>query len=71
MIESIPEFHLIKKDIECPWNAKGKVMREFIGIPAVSMLPGSGGTCMLLILRIFYTLRARLQVSDWYCKFGH
>ena len=28
MIESIPEFHLIKKDIECPWNAKGKVMRE-------------------------------------------
>ncbi|MBQ7669079.1 MAG: NTP transferase domain-containing protein [Clostridia bacterium] len=28
LIETIPEFHLIKKDIECPWNAKGKVMRE-------------------------------------------
>ena len=27
-IETIPEFHLIKKDIECPWDAKGKVMRE-------------------------------------------
>ena len=27
LVKSIPEFHLIKKNIDCPWDAKGKVMR--------------------------------------------
>jgi len=27
LVESIPEFHTTKKNIDCPWDAKGKVMR--------------------------------------------
>ena len=27
VIKAIPEFHLVKKNIDCPWDAKGKVMR--------------------------------------------
>jgi len=26
----IPEFYINKKDVECPWNAKGKVIRQII-----------------------------------------
>lgn len=28
VIKAIPEFHLVKKNIDCPWDAKGKVMRS-------------------------------------------
>jgi mannose-1-phosphate guanylyltransferase/phosphomannomutase len=28
LTETIPEFHVIKKSIDCPWDAKGKVMRQ-------------------------------------------
>ncbi len=28
VIKGIPEFHLVKKNIDCPWDAKGKVMRS-------------------------------------------
>jgi len=28
VVNSIPEFHLVKKNIDCPWDAKGKVMRS-------------------------------------------
>ena len=31
-------------EVDCLRCYLGKVMREFIEIPAVSMLPGSGGT---------------------------
>jgi len=30
LIDMIPEFYINKKEIECPWNAKGKVIREII-----------------------------------------
>jgi len=30
IIDEIPEFHLTQKRIECPWSAKGKVMRKLI-----------------------------------------
>jgi len=30
LIDMIPEFHINKKEVECPWNAKGKVIREII-----------------------------------------
>ncbi len=30
VIETIPEFHVTQKAIECPWEAKGKVMRSLI-----------------------------------------
>lgn len=31
VIKSIPEFHLLKTNIDCPWDAKGKVMRTLTG----------------------------------------
>ena len=30
IVESIPTFYTVKKDIECSWEVKGKVMRELI-----------------------------------------
>jgi mannose-1-phosphate guanylyltransferase/phosphomannomutase len=30
LIDNIPSFHIIKKEVECPWNAKGKVIRQII-----------------------------------------
>jgi len=30
LIGSVPEFYLTRREIECPWNAKGKVMRKLI-----------------------------------------
>ncbi len=30
IIETIPEFYITQKAIECPWEAKGKVMRSLI-----------------------------------------
>lgn len=30
MVNMIPRFHMSKKSVECPWNAKGKVMRQLI-----------------------------------------
>jgi len=30
LVDMIPEFHINKKEVECSWNAKGKVIREII-----------------------------------------
>lgn len=30
LMDMIPDFHIHKTDVECPWNAKGKVIREII-----------------------------------------
>ena len=30
IIETVPEFYITQKEIECPWDAKGKVMRSLI-----------------------------------------
>jgi mannose-1-phosphate guanylyltransferase/phosphomannomutase len=30
LIDEIPSFHITKKEVECPWNAKGKVIRQII-----------------------------------------
>lgn len=30
LIETIPDFYITQKEIECPWEAKGKVMRSLI-----------------------------------------
>lgn len=30
IIETIPDFYITQKEIECPWDAKGKVMRSLI-----------------------------------------
>ncbi len=30
LIDMIPEIHMSKKQVECPWNAKGKVIRKII-----------------------------------------
>lgn len=30
LVESVPQFFVTKKDIECPWDSKGKVMRNLI-----------------------------------------
>jgi mannose-1-phosphate guanylyltransferase/phosphomannomutase len=28
LVDMIPEFHINREEVECPWNAKGKVIRE-------------------------------------------
>ncbi len=30
IVDMIPEFHISRKEVECPWNAKGKVIRQII-----------------------------------------
>jgi len=30
IIETVPDFYITQKEIECPWDAKGKVMRSLI-----------------------------------------
>ncbi len=30
LVDMIPDFHINKMDVECPWDAKGKVMRHII-----------------------------------------
>ncbi len=30
LVDMIPDFHIYKKEVECPWDAKGKVIREII-----------------------------------------
>lgn len=30
LVDLIPEFHIRHMDVECPWNAKGKVIRKII-----------------------------------------
>jgi len=30
LVDMIPDFHIKRKEVECPWNAKGKVIREII-----------------------------------------
>lgn len=30
LIQDIPSFHIVKKEVECAWDAKGKVIREII-----------------------------------------
>jgi mannose-1-phosphate guanylyltransferase/phosphomannomutase len=30
LVDMIPEFYMAQKVVECPWNAKGKVIREII-----------------------------------------
>lgn len=30
LVDMIPEFHIDKREVECPWNAKGKVIRQII-----------------------------------------
>ncbi len=30
IVDEIPEFHMIKKETDCPWTAKGKVIRRLI-----------------------------------------
>lgn len=30
LIEMVPEFHISRKEVECPWTEKGKVIREII-----------------------------------------
>jgi mannose-1-phosphate guanylyltransferase/phosphomannomutase len=30
LIDMIPEFHISRQEVECPWNAKGKVIRKII-----------------------------------------
>ena len=61
----------VLKLIVCCWNGSLPMglydsfdMREFGRCLAVRMLPGSGRIQRLVRLRILYTLRASLQVSD-------
>lgn len=30
LIDMIPDFHILKKEVRCPWSAKGKVIRTII-----------------------------------------
>ncbi len=30
LVDMIPGFHMAKREVECPWNAKGKVIRQII-----------------------------------------
>jgi mannose-1-phosphate guanylyltransferase/phosphomannomutase len=30
LVEMIPDFHINRKEVECPWNAKGKVIRQIM-----------------------------------------
>ncbi|NLC69476.1 MAG: NTP transferase domain-containing protein [Clostridiaceae bacterium] len=30
MVDMVPVFHMDKKEVECPWNAKGKVIRHIM-----------------------------------------
>ncbi|MCX7842626.1 MAG: mannose-1-phosphate guanyltransferase [Clostridia bacterium] len=30
LVDMIPDFHINKKEVECPWDAKGKVIRQII-----------------------------------------
>ncbi|HHV59593.1 MAG TPA: NTP transferase domain-containing protein [Clostridiaceae bacterium] len=30
LVDLIPDFHIKKKEVECPWNAKGKVIRRIM-----------------------------------------
>ena len=30
LVDMIPEFHISRQEVECPWNAKGKVIRSII-----------------------------------------
>lgn len=30
LVDMIPEFYISKKEVECPWNAKGKVIRQIM-----------------------------------------
>lgn len=30
LVDMIPDFYINKQEVECPWNAKGKVIREII-----------------------------------------
>ncbi|HOJ12815.1 MAG TPA: nucleotidyltransferase, partial [Clostridiales bacterium] len=30
IVDMIPTFHMNKREVECPWNAKGKVIRQII-----------------------------------------
>ncbi len=30
LVDMIPNFHIIRKEVPCPWDAKGKVMRKLI-----------------------------------------
>lgn len=30
LVEMIPEFHISKKEVECPWDAKGRVIRQIM-----------------------------------------
>ena len=30
LVDMIPEFHISRQEVECPWDAKGKVIRSII-----------------------------------------
>lgn len=30
MVDMIPDFHILKKEVKCPWSSKGKVIRAII-----------------------------------------
>ncbi len=30
IVDMIPDFHILKKEVKCPWSAKGKVIRSII-----------------------------------------
>lgn len=30
IVDKIPDFHILKKEVKCPWSAKGKVIRAII-----------------------------------------
>ena len=30
LVDMIPDFHMLKKEVKCPWSAKGKVIRAII-----------------------------------------
>jgi mannose-1-phosphate guanylyltransferase/phosphomannomutase len=30
LVDIIPDFHILKKEVKCPWSAKGKVIRSII-----------------------------------------
>jgi mannose-1-phosphate guanylyltransferase / phosphomannomutase len=30
LVDMIPDFHMDKREVECPWDAKGKVIRQLI-----------------------------------------
>ena len=30
LVDMIPDFHILKKEVKCPWSAKGKVIRAII-----------------------------------------